>query len=74
MGETGLQARDRATLNAATRIRERFLAQNAFTDEALSAPQETAERIRSLFEAYDRELEEIDDDGDNGEGRERFGR
>jgi V/A-type H+-transporting ATPase subunit A len=39
-------------MHTAERIRREFLAQNAYTEDAFSAPQQTHEKIRGILAAY----------------------
>jgi V/A-type H+-transporting ATPase subunit A len=52
VGTEGLQDADRRLMHAAERIRREFLAQNAYTEDAFSAPQQTHEKIRGILAAY----------------------
>ena len=54
VGVEGLQDADRLVMRAAERIREEFLCQNAFTDDAFSSPEQTLARIAELIECHDR--------------------
>jgi len=61
VGKSGLQESDQLVMNVAEQIRQDFLAQNAFTDEAFSSPDETFARIDRIISAYTRRLAEIED-------------
>ena len=52
VGTEGLQDADRLLMRTAERIRREFLAQNAYTEDAFSAPEQTHARIRSILEAH----------------------
>lgn len=52
VGSEGLQDADRLLMNAAEEIRQRFLAQNAYTDDAFSPPRQTCQTIREILERY----------------------
>ena len=54
VGVEGLQDADRLLMRVAERIRNEFLAQNAYTDDAFSAPDRTLERIAAIVDFYDR--------------------
>ena len=54
VGSEGLQDADRLVMNAAGDIRREFLAQNAYSDDAFSAAQQTLDRIGRLVDSYDR--------------------
>jgi V/A-type H+-transporting ATPase subunit A len=53
VGTDGLQESDRLLMRTAEGIRQRFLAQNAYTEDAFSAPPQTCASIRRLLEDYD---------------------
>ncbi|MBJ6725172.1 V-type ATP synthase subunit A [Geomesophilobacter sediminis] len=53
VGAEGLQDADRLLMHTAERIRTRFLRQNAYSEDAFSAPEQTAERIAALLEAHE---------------------
>jgi V/A-type H+-transporting ATPase subunit A len=53
VGSEGLQDSDRLLMQAAESVREEFLAQNAFTDDAFSAPEATCARVTTILERYD---------------------
>jgi V/A-type H+-transporting ATPase subunit A len=52
VGTEGLQDADRLVMRTAERIRREFLAQNAFTEDAFSAPEQTLGGIRAILEAH----------------------
>jgi len=52
VGAEGLQDEDHLLLEIGERIRQEFLCQNSFSDDAFSTPQLTAERIGRLINAY----------------------
>jgi V/A-type H+/Na+-transporting ATPase subunit A len=54
VGVEGLQDADRLLMRAAERVRNEFLAQNAYTDDAFSAPDRTLELIAGIIDFYDR--------------------
>ncbi|MFO1392324.1 MAG: V-type ATP synthase subunit A [Steroidobacteraceae bacterium] len=54
VGAEGLQDADRLLMRTTEAVRQRFLAQNAYTDDAFSTPQQTHASIRALLEDYDR--------------------
>ena len=53
VGVEGLQDGDRLVMRVAERIRQEFLCQNAFTEDAFSAPEKTLARIEELVAFYD---------------------
>ncbi|NJD31102.1 MAG: V-type ATP synthase subunit A [Gammaproteobacteria bacterium] len=53
VGTEGLQDTDRLLMHTTEGIRRRFLAQNAYTDDAFSTPEQTCARIRRLLETHD---------------------
>ena len=55
VGTEGLQDADRLLMRTTEQIRRRFLAQNAYTEDAFSTPQQTCDAIRGLLDAYDAE-------------------
>ncbi|MCX7793988.1 MAG: V-type ATP synthase subunit A [Thermodesulfovibrionales bacterium] len=59
VGMEGLQDSDRLLMNIAERIRLEFLCQNAYTEDAFSPPEKTAERLKGLIDLYDSTLELI---------------
>ena len=52
VGAEGLQDEDNLLMQAAARIRQEFLGQNAFTDDAFSAPEQTCEKISTILRWY----------------------
>lgn len=54
IGIEGLQREDRILIEAAGKIRSRFLCQNAYTDDAFSNPLATFQAIADLINEYDR--------------------
>jgi V/A-type H+-transporting ATPase subunit A len=54
VGAEGLQDADRLLMYATERIRNEFLCQNAYTDDAFSSPEQTAAQIDALLKFYDR--------------------
>jgi len=54
IGMEGLQDEDRLLMHAAERVQNVFLAQNAYTDDAFSAPERTLERIAAIVDFFDR--------------------
>lgn len=53
VGAEGLQDQDRLLMFVAEQIRNRFLCQNSFTDDAFSTPASTFELIQKLVTMYD---------------------
>ncbi len=52
VGTEGLQDADRLLMKVAEDMRQNFLAQNAYTDDAFSPPKQTYKRISQLLEFY----------------------
>lgn len=52
VGTESLQDADRLLMKTAEEIRRQFLAQNAYTDDAFSSPQQTHERIARILTSY----------------------
>ena len=52
VGIEGLQEQDRLVMTVAEEIRNSFLAQNAYTDDAFCDPGKTLDIIRSITELY----------------------
>jgi len=52
VGTEGLQDADRLLMRTAERVRREFLAQNAFTEDAFSAPGQTHDKIRGILAGY----------------------
>jgi V/A-type H+-transporting ATPase subunit A len=53
VGTEGLQDADRLLMRTTELIRRQFLAQNAYTEDAFSTPQQTCDAIRGLLDAHD---------------------
>lgn len=53
VGTEGLQDSDQLLMVTTDHIRNRFLAQNSFTDDAFSTPEQTVVRIRQLIGKYE---------------------
>lgn len=62
VGLEGMQEKDRLLMQAAEKIRTTFLAQNAFSRDAFSPPEKTAELIASLLGEYRRQLAGLEGD------------
>ena len=54
VGIEGLQDADRLLMKTAERIRDEFLSQNAYTDDAFSTPEQTVAKIGAILGFYDR--------------------
>ncbi|HLO26490.1 MAG TPA: V-type ATP synthase subunit A [Geobacteraceae bacterium] len=54
VGIEGLQDADRLLMKTAERIRDEFLSQNAYTDDAFSTPAQTEAKIGAILDFYDR--------------------
>jgi V/A-type H+-transporting ATPase subunit A len=54
VGVEGLQDADRLVMHAAERVRNEFLGQNAYSEDAFSPPEKTLSIIRGIIEFYDR--------------------
>ncbi len=52
VGTEGLQDADRLLMKVAEDVRQSFLAQNAYTEDAFSPPEQTFEKISTLLEFY----------------------
>jgi V/A-type H+-transporting ATPase subunit A len=52
VGTEGLQEADRLLMRTTAGIRQTFLAQNAFTDDAFSTPEQTYQKIRQLLDEH----------------------
>jgi len=52
VGTEGLQDADRLLMRTTEEVRRNFLIQNAYTEDAFSAPQDTLERIRQILERH----------------------
>jgi V/A-type H+-transporting ATPase subunit A len=59
VGVEGLQDADRLLMKAAERVRNEFLAQNSYTEDAFSAPDRTLAIIAEIMEFYDRARERL---------------
>lgn len=59
VGIEGLQDADRLLMKAAERIRLEFLSQNAYTEDAFSAPETTLARVEDILEFYGRAEERL---------------
>ena len=53
VGTEGLQDADRLLMRTTERIRQKFLAQNAYTEDAFSTPPQTGDAIRRLLAEHD---------------------
>ena len=60
VGTESLQDSDRLVMKVAEEIRTKFLAQNAYTDDAFSTPQQTHQKIKAILDAYAIEKEALD--------------
>lgn len=54
VGVEGLQDTDRLVMKVAERVRQDFLCQNAYGDDAFSAPEQTLDLILQLLDFFDR--------------------
>jgi V/A-type H+-transporting ATPase subunit A len=52
VGTEGLQEADRLLMRTTADIRQTFLAQNAYTEDAFSTPQQTYQKIRQLLDEH----------------------
>jgi V/A-type H+-transporting ATPase subunit A len=52
VGIEGLQDSDRLLMNVAERIRTEFLCQNAYSEDAFSAPESTQSKIKDILNYY----------------------
>ncbi len=59
VGIEGLQDADRLVMSVAERIRNEFLGQNAYSDDAFSPPEKTLALIKSIVERHDRAAEKL---------------
>jgi len=59
VGIEGLQDADRLVMGVAERIRNEFLGQNAYSDDAFSPPVKTLALIKSIVEYHDRAAEKL---------------
>ena len=55
VGIEGLQEQDRLVMTVAENIRNSFLAQNAYSDDAFSEPRKTLDIVRSVTGLYKEE-------------------
>jgi len=53
VGTEGLQDADRLLMRTTEDIRRHFLAQNAYTEDAFSTPEQTYQKIRQMLESHD---------------------
>ena len=53
VGREGLQDRNRLTLLVAESLRDRFLCQNAYSEDAFSTPEQTLSLCREIIETFD---------------------
>jgi V/A-type H+-transporting ATPase subunit A len=53
VGTEGLQDTDRLLMRTAAGIRQKFLAQNAFTPDAFSTPEQTHRLIRQMLDEHE---------------------
>jgi len=58
VGMEGLQEHDRLIMRTAAKIRDDFLAQNAYTEDAFSPPAKTLETISSITDQYIKGLDQ----------------
>ncbi len=70
VGKSGLQDSDRLVMQTAETIRQEFLAQNAFTEDAFSAPQATFEKIGIILQRHHEVLEKLANDSETSESDE----
>ncbi len=59
VGMEGLQDNDRLLMKTAEDIRLTFLAQNAYTDDAFSPPEQTFARVEEILESHHRDEERL---------------
>lgn len=69
VGTEGLQDADRLVMKVAEDVRQSFLAQNAYTDDAFSPPERTHRKIRGILEHYGSEKKKLETRGQTGEPR-----
>ena len=62
VGPEGLQDEDRLLMEVAGRIRNEFLAQNAFTDDAFSPPDRTIEKLKEILKEFRRRKKQQEED------------
>jgi V/A-type H+-transporting ATPase subunit A len=60
VGIEGLQDSDRLLMKIAEKIRLTFLAQNAYTEDAFSSPEQTLSSITGIVESYNRSVERLE--------------
>lgn len=60
VGAEGLQDADRLLMHAAEMIRQDFLGQNAYSDDAFSPPEKTLERISNITAFYEDALKKLE--------------
>ncbi|MDH5721413.1 MAG: V-type ATP synthase subunit A [Spirochaetia bacterium] len=58
VGKAGMQENDKILLQSAERIRNEFLAQNAYSEDALCRPHKTIEIIEKILNDYDLKIKE----------------
>jgi len=74
VGKGGLQEVDRVTMQSAEQIRERFLAQNAYSDDACSSPEQTFAAIDDILTRHRLALEQTTPaESESQEGRDATG-
>jgi V/A-type H+-transporting ATPase subunit A len=61
VGVEGVQDSDRLLMRIAERIREEFLCQNAYTDDAFSHPERTISIIENIIDFYDKASGKLDE-------------
>ncbi len=59
VGAEGLQDADRLLMHTAEMIRTGFLQQNAYSEDAFSAPEKTISNIREILTRHDRAMEKL---------------
>jgi V/A-type H+-transporting ATPase subunit A len=60
VGLEGLQDRDRLVMHAAERVRQEFLCQNAYSEDAFSTPQQTLEKISTIVAFFEEALARLE--------------
>ena len=60
VGTEGLQEADRLLMRTTARIRQTFLAQNAYTEDAFSTPAQTYQKIRQLLDEHQAASERLE--------------
>ncbi len=73
VGIEGLQDSDRLIMHTAEKIRTEFLQQNAYSEDAFSAPEATLALISGIMKTYDRELEKLKKEGSSEEAQKEAG-